>query len=342
MYEAFYGFREKPFSILPDPSFLYLGATHTMAYAMLEYGVRNRAGFTVITGEVGCGKTTLLRRLLEELGPELRVGLISNAQQDFGELLQWVLMAFGLDYRARSKVELFDTFQQFLIAEYAQGRRTILIIDEAQNLTPQTLEELRMLSNINADKDQLLQLILVGQPQLRGLLRRPDLLQLAQRVSADYHLKPLSLAETIQYIRHRLKLAGRDAPLFTNEACALLHRVTRGVPRLINIIADTALVYGYAEEAPVIDRRLVYAVVKDKANQGSLQLSHLIKRKPKAAAPATADEGQGDWTARGQGAAPAAPGAGQAAERPDPLRPTASVVEFDKDAVRGPLLKRES
>ena len=154
-----------------------------------------------------------------------------------------------------------------------------------------------MLSNINADKDQLLQLILVGQPRLRGLLRRQELLQLSQRVSSDFHLKPLSLAETIQYVRHRLKVAGREEPLFTHEACALLHRVTRGVPRLINIIADTALVYGYAEQAPVIDRRLVYAVVKDKAKQGSLQLSHLIKRKPKPkpkpAAP-DAGEGQGD------------------------------------------------
>ena len=201
-----------------------------------------------------------------------------------------------------------------------------------------------MLSNINADQDQLLQLILVGQPRLRGLLRRQDLLQLTQRVSADFHLKPLSLAETSQYVRHRLKVAGREEPLFTHEACALLHRVTRGVPRLINIIADTALVYGYAEEAPAIDRRLVYAVVKDKAKQGSLQLSHLIKRtpKPKAAAPAAADDGQGDWTSRGHGATPVAPGAGQAAERPDPSRPTASVVEFDKDLARQPLLKRES
>jgi type II secretory pathway predicted ATPase ExeA len=265
----------------------------------------------------------------------VRVGLLSNAQQDFGELLQWVLMAFGLDFAGKSKVELFDTFQKFLIAEYGKGRHTILIIDEAQNLTPQTLEELRMLSNINADKDQLLQLILVGQPRLRSLLRRHDLLQLSQRVSADFHLSPLGLRETIDYVHHRTRHAGRERPVFTDEACALLHRVSRGVPRLINIIADTALVYGYADAAPVIDKQLVYAVVKDKAKQGSLQLSHLIKRKPKTAAP---DSGRGK-----EGAAAAVPGP-SAAERGGSAaaRPGAAVVEFDKDAVRPTLVKRES
>jgi type II secretory pathway predicted ATPase ExeA len=275
MYEAFYGFKEKPFSILPDPGFLYFSSVHSSAYAMLEYGVLNHAGFTVITGEIGCGKTTLIRHLLNQLGPDVRVGLISNAQQDFGELLQWVLMAFSLDYHARSKVELFDQFQKFMIDEYAQGRRVILIIDEAQNLDPRTLEELRMLSNINADKDQLLQLILVGQPNLRDLLGRPELIQFSQRISADYHLAPLTLNDTVQYVQHRLKMAGREKPLFTHSACELLHRAARGVPRVINILADFALVYGYADAAPLIDRRLVMAVIKDKVRAGSLQLSHL-------------------------------------------------------------------
>jgi len=275
MYEAFYGFKEKPFSILPDPGFLFFSSVHTAAYTMLEYGVLNYAGFTCITGEIGCGKTTLIRHMLNQLGPEVRVGLISNAQQDFGELMQWVSMAFDLDYRAKSKVELYDQFQKFLIGEYAQGRRTLLIIDEAQNLQPATLEELRMLSNINADKDQLLQLILVGQPNLRDLLARPELVQFSQRISSDYHLAPLTLTDTIQYVRHRVHVAGRDKPLFTNSACELLHRAARGIPRVINILADFALVYGYADAAPVVDRRLVMAVIKDKVRAGSLQLAHL-------------------------------------------------------------------
>jgi general secretion pathway protein A len=319
MYEAFYGFKEKPFTILPDPGFLYLSQPHAMAYAMLEYGVMNRAGFTVITGEIGCGKTTLIRHLLNRLGADVNVGLISNAQEDFGELLQWVLMAFGLPFSGQAKVELFDRFQKYLIEEYSKGRHTILIIDEAQNLRPKTLEELRMLSNINADKDQLLQLVLVGQPELRHLLRRPELRQFSQRISADYHLKPMSVTETIQYVAHRLKVAGRADPLFTAGACSLLHQVSRGVPRLINIIADTALIYGYAESAPTIDRNLVYAVVMDKVHAGSLQLSHLSHRK-KSAHEAGAPR-------------PAEPLAPAKAEEP---RTASNVVELDKEAARKP------
>ena len=317
MYEAFYGFKEKPFTILPDPGFLYLSQPHAMAYAMLEYGVMNRAGFTIITGEIGCGKTTLIRHLLNQLGPDINVGLISNAQEDFGELMQWVLMAFGQPYAGQAKVELFDRFQKFLIEEYARGRRTILIIDEAQNLRPKTLEELRMLSNINADKDQLLQLVLVGQPELRTLLRRPELRQFTQRISADYHLRPMNLNETIQYIAHRLRVAGREEPLFSAGACELLHQVSRGVPRLINIIADTALIYGYGEGAEQINRRLVYAVVRDKVHAGSLQLSHLAHRRN---APPEGDERR---------SAPPK-------SRPDDPRATGNVVELDTEAARKP------
>ena len=317
MYEAFYGFKEKPFTILPDPGFLYLSQPHAMAYAMLEYGVMNRAGFTVITGEIGCGKTTLIRHLLNQLGPDINVGLISNAQEDFGELMQWVLMAFGQPYAGQAKVELFDRFQKFLIEEYGKGQRTILIIDEAQNLRPKTLEELRMLSNINADKDQLLQLVLVGQPELRALLRRPELRQFTQRISADYHLKAMSLTETIRYVAHRLRVAGREEPLFSAGACELLHQVSRGVPRLINIIADTALIYGYGEGAEQINRRLVYAVVRDKVHAGSLQLSHLAHRRN---APPEGDERR---------SAPPK-------SRPDDPRATGNVVELDTEAARKP------
>lgn len=266
MYETFYSFREKPFSLLPDPAFLFLARQHSTALAMLEYGLVNQAGFTVVTGEIGCGKTTLIRHVLNSLGQDITVGLLSNTQR--GELLQWVLMAFGLDYRGKEKVALYETFLEFIIDEYAKNRRTVLIIDEAQNLGVDALEELRMLSNVNADKDQVLQLILVGQPELRATLSRPGLIQFAQRVAVDYFLVPLESEQIGSYIRHRLEIAGGDPALFKPEACQLVYHHSEGIPRLINLLCDTALVYGYAAGKQKIDVELVREVVQDKA--GSL------------------------------------------------------------------------
>lgn len=266
MYETFYSFREKPFSLLPDPAFLFLARQHSTALAVLEYGLVNQAGFTVVTGEIGCGKTTLIRHVLNSLGQDITVGLLSNTQR--GELLQWVLMAFGLDYRGKEKVALYETFLEFIIDEYAKNRRTVLIIDEAQNLGVDALEELRMLSNVNADKDQVLQLILVGQPELRATLSRPGLIQFAQRVAVDYFLVPLESEQIGSYIRHRLEIAGGDSALFKPEACQLVYHHSEGIPRLINLLCDTALVYGYAAGKQKIDVELVREVVQDKA--GSL------------------------------------------------------------------------
>jgi putative secretion ATPase (PEP-CTERM system associated) len=268
MYEAFYGFREKPFSLLPDPAFLYLGKRHSMALAMLEYGVRNQAGFTVVAGEIGAGKTTLVRRLLDSLDQDVTVGLISHTHSSFSELLEWVLLAFGLDYQGLDKVGRFQRFTDFLIHEYSRRRRTVLIIDEAQNLGPETLEELRMLSNINADKSLVLQLVLVGQPELRDLLRRPELKQFAQRVSVAFYLEALSAEEVVNYVRHRLKTAGGDPRLFEEDALGLVHQASRGIPRVVNTICDMALVYGYAGGAPRIDRATVEEVIRDRAATG--------------------------------------------------------------------------
>src|SRR6201988_3510122 len=173
MYEAYYGLREKPFSILPDPDMIYWGRNHLLAFAMLEFGVMNNAGFTVITGEIGCGKTTLLRYLLRNLDSSITVGLISNTPRAKAELLQWVMMSLDQPFED-SYAALFRRFQQFLHDQHARGGRTILVVDEAQNLGLESLEELRMLSNINADKNQFLQIILIGQPQLKDLLRSPD------------------------------------------------------------------------------------------------------------------------------------------------------------------------
>lgn len=270
MYESFYGLREKPFSIQPDPDFLYMGKRHSLAYTMLQYALENRAGFTVICGEIGCGKTTLIRRLLRDLGDEVTVGLVTNTHTDQADLTEWIMLAFGLPYARLTPVSRYDGFQRFLIHEYGQGRRVVLIVDEAQNLSASAMESLRMLSNINADKDQLLQIILVGQPQLRDLLKRPELQQFAQRVAADFFIPPLNSVEVGDYIDHRLKVAGRDRQLFTPLATAKIARAAGGIPRSVNILCDTALVYGYAEEARLIDVHIVDEVLRDRSQYGVL------------------------------------------------------------------------
>jgi len=268
MYEAYYNLTEKPFSILPDPEFIYWGRAHSMAFAMLEYGIMNHAGFTVITGEIGCGKTTLIRHLLNRLDDNITVGLVTNTPKNSNELLQWIMMALNQPINYPSYVELYQNFEAFIISEYAKGRRTVIIIDEAQNLEPETLEELRMFSNLNADKSQLLQLVLVGQPELKNILQRPELVQFAQRVSSDFHLRRLLLGEVIDYINHRLWVAGRQSVLFTEEACEVIAKTSNGIPRIINILCDTALIYGFSWEAPEITRDIVQDVIKDKSEFG--------------------------------------------------------------------------
>ena len=272
MYESFYGFKEKPFSLLPDPAFLYMSEKHRRALAMLRYGIMNEAGFTVITGEIGSGKTTLIRLLLNEINSDYTttVGIVSNTHRTFGELLEWVLLAFKLEYRGKKKVELYQTLAEFIAKEYSQGRRTVLIIDEAQNLDAEALEELRMLSNINADKNQLLQLILSGQPALQEILRLPELHQFAQRIAVAFNLKTLNLEETWQYIRHRIQTAGGDPNLFDTKACAAVYFYTRGTPRLINVLCDTALVYAFGEQKQRVDADLVCEVVQEKVREGIL------------------------------------------------------------------------
>ncbi len=274
MYEAYYGLREKPFSILPDPELIYWGQNHRLAFAMLEFGVMNNAGFTVITGEIGSGKTTLLRYLLRKLDPRIVVGLMSSTPHSGTGLLQWVMMSLNQPYD-EPYPRLYSKFQNFLHTQYSKGRRTILIADEAQNFGIDALEELRMLSNINVDKHQVLQIILVGQPQLKDLLRTPQLLQFAQRVSSDFHLKPLVTKDVISYINFRLEAVGCQYRLFTDDACRMIAGASRGIPRTINILCDTALVYGYAAGANQITTDLVAMVIENKQEFGVLPLSEL-------------------------------------------------------------------
>ena len=272
MYEAFYGLREKPFSLLPDPDLIYWGQNHRLAFAMLEFGVMNSAGFTVITGEIGSGKTTLIRHLLGRLDPKIAVGLISNTPRGTDGLLTWVMMSLNKPFEG-SYPTLFRNFQQFLYEEHNKGRRVILIVDEAQNLGLETLEELRMLSNINADKNQYLQIILVGQPQLKDMLRTPQLVQFAQRVSSDFHLRALNAEEVIQYIDHRLSAVGSTTQLFSDEACIKIAKASRGIPRTINVLCDIALVYGFAMNSQSITVDIVNSVIENKDRFGVFPIS---------------------------------------------------------------------
>jgi general secretion pathway protein A len=269
MYEAFYGLREKPFSILPDPELIYWCENHRFAFAMLEFGVMNSAGFTVITGEIGCGKTTLVRYLLSKLDRHVTACLISNTPRAHDGLLPWILMSLNLPFEG-SHPALFKQLQRFLYDQASKDQRTILIIDEAQNLGSEALEELRMLSNINTDKQQFLQIILVGQPQLKELLSAPQLLQFAQRISSDFHLRPLDSGEVGEYIDFRLKAVGAERNLFSNGAHKIIAETSCGIPRTVNIICDTALVYGFAAGLPSIDEATVRAVIQNKAEFGVL------------------------------------------------------------------------
>ena len=264
LYTEHFGLTERPFSLVPDPDFLFWSPSHLKAFSMLEYGILTRAPITLITGEIGAGKTTLLHHLLKSVEDDIRVGLISNAHGDRGDLLRWVLLALAQPTNPQATyVDLFDQFQNYLIAEYAAGRRVILIFDEAQNLSRETLEELRMLTNINSNKDELLQLVLVGQPELRSLVHRPDLTQFAQRIAASFHLTEMDAPTVGAYVDHRLSIAGATQDIFTAAAVELIYTATGGAPRLVNQLCDLAMVYAYSENQKTVPRRTVQQVLDD-------------------------------------------------------------------------------
>jgi general secretion pathway protein A len=249
MYEAYYGLQEKPFGITPDPRYLYLGKTHQEAFAHLLYGLRNRVGFIAITGEIGAGKTTILRTLCTQLEEtSYRLALIFNPRLTPIGLLQSINTEFGLPGRRRSLVGLVQELNQFLLEENHAGRTPVLIVDEAQNLAPAVLEQIRLLSNLETERDKLIQIVLVGQPELADQLARPNLRQLNQRIVVRCRLDPLDDEETAAYVQHRLQVAGRsDGALFAPAALREVHRRSIGFPRLINIICDRALLVAYAE-----------------------------------------------------------------------------------------------
>ncbi|WP_172300538.1 ExeA family protein [Pseudoruegeria sp. HB172150] len=264
LYVDFFGFTERPFTLVPDPGFLYWSPQHRHAYSILEFGILSSAPITLVTGEIGAGKTTLVQALLAGISDDITIGLISNAQGGRGELLQWILNALGVPFDAGAGyVATFQVLQDFLLAEYAAGRRVILIIDEAQNLSREGLEELRMLTNVNSNKDVLIQLILVGQPELRDIVRAPDMRQLTQRIAASFHLDAMDADTVADYIRHRLRTAGGDGGAFSDGACARIHRATGGVPRLVNQLCEFALLYAWGAGQHRVDEETVAQVLDD-------------------------------------------------------------------------------
>ncbi len=258
MYTQFFGLTEKPFSITPDPRYLYMSQRHADALAHLLYGISESGGFIQLTGEVGTGKTTLVRSLFEQLPDEADVALILNPELTTEEFLTAITEELGIDPPAdRSVKALVDGLNAYLLQAHGRGRRTVLIVDEAQNLGTEILEQVRLLTNLETPKQKLLQIILIGQPELREVLSREDMRQVAQRITGRYHLEPLGQADTTKYVEHRMRVAGAAGPVFRTTAVREIYRRSKGVPRLINVVADRALLAAYAQETRRIDRRLV-------------------------------------------------------------------------------------
>ena len=277
MYEEYFGFTEKPFSLTPDPKYLFKSASHANAFELLQYAIRRREGFVVITGDIGTGKTTLCRAILEQIDRKTFTALVLNPFLAEDDLLRVILQEFGVVSREEikhgrllgvSKAELIETLNDFLLSLQRLGAQAVLIIDEAQNLPLKVLEQIRILSNLETEKEKLLQVVLVGQSNLKDVLRKAEMRQLDQRVSIRYDLKPLTAEETSQYVQHRLSVAGAGAAVtFMPKSLARLHRYTGGIPRLINLLCDRALLSAYSAHTP----RIVPSFVENAAESLELE-----------------------------------------------------------------------
>ena len=277
MYTKYFGFSEKPFNLTPNPRYLYLSKHHREAFAHLLYGINNRYGFIALTGEIGTGKTTVLRTLLTQLkDDQYRTALIFNPCLSGIELLRTINQEFGIPSRSDQVNELLSVLNRFLLAQNAAKKTVVLVIDEAQNLKPEVLEQIRLISNLETQSEKLIQIVLAGQPELDELLQRNELRQLNQRIAVRYRLRPMSLKETHDYIIHRMEVAGNaGGAVFSKSALKLIYLNTGGVPRLINVLGDRCLLISYGEEKRKVSTRIAATACKELVQQqgGSSPLS---------------------------------------------------------------------
>jgi general secretion pathway protein A len=274
MYEEFYGFKENPFNVTPNPEYIYLGEKHREALAQLLYGVKERKGFIVITGEVGTGKTTLIHYLLDKMnGSCTRTAFLFNPKLTVNDFIQYILKDLGVRVQGKTKGEYLHNLHQYLLQAYQRDERVVLIVDEAQGLGSELLEEIRLLSNLETSRSKLIQIVLLGQPELDRTLSQPGFRQLRQRINLRYRLSPLSEKETREYIGKRLRIAGAREPVFTEGAIKEIYLKSGGIPRLINILCDNALLNGYALDQRLVDKRGVKEAAKDlKLKKGSYRV----------------------------------------------------------------------
>jgi len=293
MYEKHFQLRERPFALSPDPEYLYPSKVHQEALSYLRYGIEGHAGFVMITGEIGSGKTTMLQSLLRRVDQKTTVARIVNTMLEPHELLEAIVLDFGLDATGKSKPALLHALAEFLVRQRQAGRLTLLVIDEGQNLSFAALEEVRMLSNLETEKSKLIQIVMVGQPELREKLRLPQLEQLRQRITVSYHLQPLDVEETARYINHRLKRAAIGAPLeFPEDVTRLIHQRSRGVPRIINVIADAALLFAYGIDRRTVDVSVTMEALAELDTTGVLASYHSESTQAAHAASVTVAEAQ--------------------------------------------------
>jgi putative secretion ATPase (PEP-CTERM system associated) len=268
MYTSFFGFKCKPFQLTPDPEFLFLSSCHKRALTYLNYGITDNAGFILITGEIGTGKTTIIRSMMKSLKEDVKLARINNTRVTSEQLISMINEDFGIDTKGKDKTQMLSDLTDFLIDQYAQGARSMIIIDEAQNLSPELLEEIRLLSNLETDKSKLLQIILVGQPELNFTLSRSELEQLRQRITTNTHIGPLNREETEAYIKHRLKVAGNENGVkFEEGVMDAVYDFSKGVPRLINILCDFALLAAFVDGKKTIDMDLIKSIISDFINE---------------------------------------------------------------------------